>query len=58
MAVDAVKPKPTAAECVADIRRRIERVPVGEARTILELKFADTVQTLARKIRDAARRPK
>ena len=41
---------------VAEVKRKIEQVPVGEARAILEFKFAQTVQTLAGKIRDAARR--
>jgi hypothetical protein len=48
--------KATLADHVAEIRRKVEQVPVGEARTKLEIRFAQTVQTLAAKIRDAARR--
>ena len=44
------------AQHVAEVRRRIEQVPVGEARAILELKFARTITDMARQIRDAARR--
>jgi hypothetical protein len=50
-----VKPNGSAAH-VAEVRRRIEQVPVGEARTKLEIRFSQSAQTLARKIRDAARR--
>ena len=53
----ALSAKPNgSAQHVAEVRRRIEQVPVGEARAILEFKFAQVVQTLASKIRAAARR--
>ena len=48
--------KPTLADSVADIRRTIERIPVGEARTRLEIRLSRTVADLARKITAAARR--
>ena len=51
-----MKVKPTLADHVAEVRRKVEQVPVGERRALLELKFASTVQALARKIRDAAAR--
>jgi hypothetical protein len=40
---------------VADVKRKIEQLPVGDARTKLELQFSRTISTLASKIRDAAR---
>ena len=43
------------AQHVAEVRRKIEQVPIEERRALLELKFARTVQTMAGKIRDAAR---
>ena len=52
-----IKPNGSAAH-VAEVRAAIEQVPVGETRALLELKFASTVTTLARKIRDAAARRK
>jgi hypothetical protein len=51
----SVKPYGSAAH-VAEVRRKIEQVPVGQERALLELKFTSTVTTLARKIRDAAAR--
>jgi hypothetical protein len=52
-----VKPNGSGAH-VAEVRAKIDALPVGEARALLELKFASTVTTLARKIRDAAARRK
>jgi hypothetical protein len=49
------KPNGSAAH-VAEVKRRIEQVPVSEARAKLEYKFARTVSALAGKIREAARR--
>jgi hypothetical protein len=51
----SAKPNGSAAH-VAEVKRKIEQVPVGEARTILELKFARTITGMARQIRNAARR--
>jgi hypothetical protein len=44
------------AQHVAEVRKRMERVPVGEARALLELKFGRVITDMARQIRDAARR--
>jgi hypothetical protein len=53
----SVPTKPNAAAAyISDVRRKIERVPVGPTRTELEIKFARTTQTLARQIAEAARR--
>lgn len=48
--------KPGSIAHVAEVKRKIEQVPVSEARAILELKFAQTVTDMARQIRDVARR--
>ena len=42
-------------EHVASFRKKIEQLPVSEARAKLEIRFAQTVQAMASKIRDAAR---
>ncbi|HZZ21908.1 MAG TPA: hypothetical protein VFE60_04710 [Roseiarcus sp.] len=47
------KPNGSAAH-VAEVRKRIERVPVGEARALLELKFGRVITDMAQQIRDAA----
>jgi hypothetical protein len=49
-------PSRSISDHVAETRRRIEQVPVGEQRTLLEIKFAASAQTLARQIRDARRK--
>ncbi|HZZ26218.1 MAG TPA: hypothetical protein VFE60_28330 [Roseiarcus sp.] len=41
---------------VDEVRKKIEQLPVGEQRTKLEIRFSQTVQTLAAKIAAAARR--
>jgi hypothetical protein len=43
---------------VAEVKWRIDALPIGPDRTMLEIKFAATVTTLARKIRDATARRK
>jgi hypothetical protein len=43
------------AQHVAEVRRKIERVPVSEARALLELKFGRVITDMARQIRNAAR---
>jgi hypothetical protein len=40
---------------VADVRKQIERLPVGETRAKLEIRFARAATDLARKISTAAK---
>jgi hypothetical protein len=51
-------PNRSIVEHVDEVKRKIERVPVGVERATLELKFSQTVVALAGKIRDAARQRK